>query len=142
MVSVRRGPQVSHPGVPSMNRRHFLAAAGSLSLSGCAGLFVDKERSRLNLSVHNERANPITVRVVVVDTEGATYEDESDRIDSGVARKFEVIGGRQGRLEVTVSGDDFRGQLAWNADTCRLFDGRIRVTNELVEITGECVEQW
>ncbi|MFW5963648.1 MAG: hypothetical protein ACOCQM_02190 [Natronomonas sp.] len=124
-----------------MNRRHFLAAVGAGSLAGCTGQFGDEENSRLDLTVQNDRADPITVRVEVVDSEGTTYEDESDQLDSGVGRAFEVIGGREGRHEVTVSGGDFRGQLAWNAAACRLFDGRIRVTNELVEVAGECVDQ-
>jgi len=124
-----------------MDRRHFLAAVGMTSLAGCTGVFNGEERSRLDLTVQNDRADPITVQVDVVDVEGTTHEDESDQVDSGVARAFEVIGGTEGRHEVTVSGDDFRGQLAWNATTCRLFDGQVRVTDDLVEVAGECVEQ-
>ena len=124
-----------------MDRRHFLAAVGTTSLAGCTGVFNGEERSRLDLTVQNDRADPITVQVDVVDVEGTTHEDESDQVDSGVARAFEVIGGTEGRHEVTVSGDDFRGQLAWNATTCRLFDGQVRVTDDLVEVAGECVEQ-
>lgn len=55
------------------------------------------------------------VQIEVVDTEGTTYEDESDQIDSAVARVFGIIVGSEGHHEVTVSGDDFQGQLAWNA---------------------------
>ncbi|WP_281193577.1 hypothetical protein [Halorubrum sp. F4] len=124
-----------------MNRRRFLAVAGATSLAGCTAPFGPEESSRLDLTVRNDRADPITVRVEVVDAEGTTYEDGSDRIDGGVARAFEVIGGQEGRHEVTVSGDGFRGQLAWNAATCRLFDGRVRVTDDLVEVAGECVDQ-
>lgn len=124
-----------------MNRRHFLAAAGATSLAGCTGLFDDEENSRLDLTVQNDRADPITVQVEVVDAEGTTYEDESDQIDSGVARAFEVICGSEGRHEATVSGGDFRGQLAWDAGTCQLFDGRVSVTDDLVEVAGECVNQ-
>lgn len=124
-----------------MKRRHLLVAVGATSLAGCTGLFDDEENSRLDLTVQNDRTDAITVQVEVVDADGTTYEDESDQIDSGVARAFEVTGGPEGRHEVTVSGDDFRGQLAWNAATCRLFDGRVRVTDELVEVTGECVDQ-
>lgn len=123
-----------------MNRRHFVALAASGSLAGCTGLFGTEENSRLDLTVQNERADPVTVQVRVVGADGTTYEDTSDQIDSGVATAFEVVVGRDGRRELTVSGDDFRGQLAWNAGTCRLFDGRIRVTNEIVEVAGECVD--
>lgn len=124
-----------------MNRRYFLAAAVTTSLAGCTGLFDDDENSRLDLTVQNDRTEPITVQIAVVDAQGTTYEDDSDQIDSGVARAFEVIAGTEGRHEVTVSGDDFRGQLAWNAETCQLFDGQVRVTDDLVEVAGECVNQ-
>lgn len=132
---------MSGTGVGCMNRRHLLAAAGTVSLAGCTGLFDDDENSRLDLTVQNDRANPITVQVEVVDAEGKTYQDTSDQIDSGVARAFEVTGGKEGRHEVTVAGGDFRGQLTWDAATCRLFDGRVRVTDDLVEVAGECVDQ-
>lgn len=124
-----------------MNRRHFVAVLTASSLVGCTGLFGTEENSRLDLTVQNDRADPVTVHIDVVDTEGTTYEDESDRIESGVARAFEVVVGREGRHEVTVSGDDFRGHLAWNASTCRRFDGRVSVTDELVAVAGECVDQ-
>ncbi|SFK83458.1 hypothetical protein SAMN04487950_1342 [Halogranum rubrum] len=124
-----------------MNRRHFVAVAATVSVAGCTGLFDGEERSNLDLTVQNERAQPVTVQVVVVDDEGTTYEDESDQIDSGVARAFEVPVGTDGRHEVTVSGEDWTGKLAWDATTCRLFDGQIRVTDDLVEVAGECVDQ-
>jgi hypothetical protein len=123
-----------------MDRRRFLAAVGTASLAGCSGRSGNDENSQLDLTVQNERTGPVTVRVTVVDEQGATYTDESDRIDSGVARTFQVPVGTTGRHEVTVSGDDFEGQLAWNADSCVLFDGRVRVTDELVEVASECVQ--
>jgi hypothetical protein len=123
-----------------MDRRYFLAAVGTASLAGCSGLSGNDENSQLDLTVQNERAGPVTVQVVVVDDEGTTYADESDQIDSGVARAFQVSAGTTGRHEVTVSGDDFEGQLAWNADSCVRFDGRVRVTDELVDVASECVQ--
>lgn len=123
-----------------MNRRYLLAAIGTASLAGCSGLSGSDENSQLDLTVQNERAGPVTVQVTVVDDQGATYTDESDQIDSGVARAFQVPVGTTGRHEVTVSGDDFEGQLAWSADSCVLFDGRVRVTDELVEVASECVQ--
>lgn len=124
-----------------MNRRHFVGIAATASLAGCTGLFDSDRNSRLDLTVQNERTDPVTVQVRVVDDEGTTYEDDSDQIDSGVARAFEVTVGEAGRHEVTVSGDDFRGQLAWNAETCALFEGTIRVTDESVDVAGECIDQ-
>lgn len=123
-----------------MDRRHFLTVAATASLAGCTGLFGREAGGRLDLTVQNERTEPITVQVAVVDEEGTTVEDESSQIDSGVARTFEVVVGTDGRHEVTVSGDDWHGQLAWNAGTCALFDGTVRVTAESIEVTSECVE--
>jgi len=123
-----------------MDRRHFVAVAGTLSLAGCTGLFGEPENSRLDLTVQNDRASPVTVQVDVAGDDGTTYEDTSDRVDSGLARAFEVVVGTAGRHVVTVSGEDFSGELAWNADTCRLFDGTVRVTDETVAVVGECVD--
>lgn len=123
-----------------MHRRRFAALAASVSLAGYAGLSDGAEESRLDLSVQNDRAEPVTAQIEVVDNEGTTYADESDQIDSGVARAFEVVVGTDGRHEVTVSGADWRGQLAWNADTCGLFDGTVRVTDESVEVASESVQ--
>lgn len=132
---------MSRPHSDDMNRRHFVAVAATASLAGCTGLFDSEENSNLDLTVQNERTDPVTVQVVVVDDEGTMYEDESDQIDSGVARAFKVPVGTDGRHEVTVSGEDWQGRLAWNADTCVLFDGTVRVTAESVEVAGECVQQ-
>ena len=129
------------PPKNGMNRRHFVAVAATVSLAGCTGLFDSEENSSLDLTVQNERTEPVTVQIVVVDGEGTTYEDESDQIDSGVASAFEVPVGTDGRHEVTVSGEDWQGQLAWNADTCLLFQGTVRVTDESVEVAGECIQQ-
>lgn len=124
-----------------MNRRQFVATAAAASLAGCTGLFGNGRKSQLALTVQNGRPDPVAARIEVVDAEGTTYEDESDQIDGGGARAFEAIVGSEGRHEVTVSGDDFRGQLAWNAGTCRRFDGTVRATGESVEVAGECVDQ-
>lgn len=123
-----------------MNRRRFVGVAATASLAGCLGFAGNEEPSRLDLTVQNDRAEPVTAQVTVVSDEGTTYEDESDQIDSGVARAFEVTVGTSGRHEVTVSGEDWSGELAWNADTCALFDGTVRVTDERVEVAGECVD--
>jgi hypothetical protein len=108
-------------------------------LAGCSG-FTGEDASQLDLTVHNEREEPIEAQVTVVDDGGTTYADESDRIDAGVARAFDVTVGSSGRHEVTVEGADWRGQLAWNADTCRTFSGTVRITAEAVEVAGECLD--
>jgi hypothetical protein len=123
-----------------MNRRRFVAVAAVGSLAGCSGLSGSAESGQLDLTVQNERADPVSVLVEVVDGEGTTYEENEDRIDSGVARAFDVTVGTEGRHEVTVTGDDWQGQLAWNAGTCALFDGSVRVTDGSVEVAGECVD--
>lgn len=124
-----------------MNRRQFVAVAGTVSLAGCTTWSGGDENSQLDLTVQNERSGPVTVDVTVVDEDGTTYEELSDQVDSGVARAFDVTGGTGGRHEVTVSGDDWQGQLAWNATTCALFEGTVRVTDGSVEVASECVNQ-
>jgi hypothetical protein len=123
-----------------MRRRRYVALGLAASVAGCTGSFDSETNSRLDLTVQNERADAITVRVTVVDDEGSTHASEDARIESGVARAFEVAAGRNGRHEATVAGDDWRGQLAWNADTCLRFDGTVRVTAESVEVASECTE--
>lgn len=123
-----------------MRRRHFITLAATGAIAGCAELSGGEENGRLALTVQNERPDRVTARITVVDDEGTTYEDRSDQIDSSVARAFEVVVGTGGRHEVTVAGEDWRGQLAWNVDTCALFDGTVRTTAEAVEVAGECVD--
>lgn len=79
--------------------------------------------------------------VAVTADGGTTYAEESDRIDGGVARSFAVAVGTSGRHVVTVSGDDFRGELAWDTGVCRRFDGTVAVADGSVEVVGGCVEQ-
>jgi hypothetical protein len=121
----------------TVHRRRFLALAATVPLTGCGGLG-EAEPSQLALTVQNQREQPITAQVTVLDSEGTTYEDETDQIDSNVARTFEVTVGPSGRHEGTVSGADWRGQLAWNADVCERFSGTVRVTSDAIEVASEC----
>ena len=124
-----------------MDRRRFVAVAAAAPLAGCAGPFGDSENGRLDLTVRNDGSEPVTVQVDVVADDGTTYAEESDRIDGGVARSFAVAVGTSGRHVVAVSGDDFRGELAWDAWVCRRFDGTVAVADGSVEVVGECAEQ-
>lgn len=124
-----------------MDRRQFVAAVATFSLAGCLGSSGNDENSHLDLTVQNDRSGPVTVAVSVVEDGGPTYEDVSDQIDSGVARAFDVSVGAEGRHVVTVSGSDWHGQLAWNATSCAVFEGTVRVTEDSVEVAGECVTQ-
>lgn len=114
-----------------------------LALSaGCSGLAGDAEtQSRLDLTVQNDRDRSVSVGVTVTDADGAVLVDESDRIGSGVARAFEFAVGTTGRHEVAVAGDDWRGQLAWDAGACARYEATVRVTPESVDVAGECVER-
>lgn len=123
-----------------MNRRHFVAVAGTISLAGCSSSSGGNESSQLDLTVQNERSAPITADVTVVDDDGTTYEEESDQIDSGVARAFDVTVGTTGRHEATASGTNWQGKVAWNATTCVQFAGTVRVTEDSIEVSSECVE--
>ncbi|WP_423997759.1 hypothetical protein [Halorubrum trapanicum] len=125
-----------------MERRRLLAAGtGTLAVAaaGCLGLG-EADPGRLDLTVRNDGDEPIDADVVVEGDDGTTYAEESDRVDAGVARAFEVIVGASGRHEVTVTGADWEGRLAWGADTCRLYDGEVSVDAETVEVAGECAD--
>lgn len=124
-----------------MNQRQFVALAGTTSLAGCLTSSGDSGNSQPDLTVRNDRSGPVTVDVTVVDEGGTTYKEESNRIGSGVARAFEVTGDTECRHEVTVSGDNWRGQLAWNAGNCAPFKRTVRVTGDSVEVAGKCVNQ-
>ena len=125
-----------------MERRSLLAAsAGALAASaaGCLGTG-DSDPSRLDLTVRNDGDDPVDVEVVVAGDDGTTYAEESDRVDAGVARAFEVVAGAAGRHEAAVTGPDWEGRIAWDAGTCALYDGLVAVDGETVEVAGECVD--
>jgi len=124
-----------------MHRRQFLALGAITSVAGCSGSFGGEQTGQLDLTVQNDRADDITVQVEVVDAEGLNYEFEETRIENGVAEMFDVTVGTDDCHEATVSGDGFRGQLAWTVDSCLRFRGTIRVTAESVEVAGECTDQ-
>jgi len=126
-----------------MKRRRLLAAStGALATAaaGCLGLG-EPDPGRLDLTVRNDGDDPVDVEVVVEGDDGTTYAEESDRVDAGVARAFEVAVGARGRHEVAVTGADWEGRLAWDAGTCALYDGRVAVDAESVEVAGECADQ-
>ena len=125
-----------------MDRRSLLAAsAGAFAgaAAGCLGAG-DPEPGRLDLAVRNDGDATVDVEVVVAGDDGTTYAEESDRVDPGVARAFDVAVGATGRHEVAVTGADWEGRLAWDADACRLYDGRVAVDGETVAVAGECVD--
>lgn len=120
-----------------------LVLVGVLLLSaGCLGLAGDGEqRSRLDLTVQNEGASPVDVQVTLAQDDGTVLANESDRVDAGVARAFDFTVGTSGRHEVTVAGEDWRGQAAWNADSCARYEATIRVSEGDVAVASECLEQ-
>ena len=121
-----------------MERRRILAAGATALTGGVAGCLGSDEPGRLDLTVRNDGDGPIDVEVVVSGQDGTTYADESDRVDAGVARAFEATVGASGRHEARVTGADWEGRLAWDADTCALYDGRVAVDAETVAVAGEC----
>ncbi|TKX85856.1 hypothetical protein EXE43_11465 [Halorubrum sp. SS5] len=123
-----------------MERRSLLAASAGALPGAVAGCLGDPEPSRLDLTVRNDGDAPVDVDVVVTGDDGSTYAEESDRVEPGVARAFEVTVGAAGRHEAAVTGSDWEGRLAWDARTCALYDGRVAVDAEAVEVAGECAE--
>ena len=126
-----------------MKRRSVLAATAATvtagATAGCLGL-EENDPGRLNLTVRDDGDEPVDVEVLVEGDNGTTYKEESDRVDAGVARAFEVIVGETGRHEVTVTGADWEGRLAWDPRVCDLYDATTVVDAETVELAGECVD--
>jgi hypothetical protein len=124
-----------------MHRRELLTATAALATAtaGCLGLG-ENDPGRLDLTVRNDGDEAVDVDVVVRGDDGTLYEEETDRIDPGVARAFEAVVGETGRREVVVTGADWEGQLAWDAEVCALYDGTVAVDGETVSVAGECVD--
>jgi len=124
-----------------MRRRELLTGTAALATAaaGCLGLG-ENDSGRLDLAVRNDGDEPVDVEVVVEGDDGTTYVEESDRVDAGVARAFEVTVGATGRHEVVVTGADWEGRLAWDAGVCALYDGTVAVEAETVSVAGECVD--
>lgn len=123
--------------------RWSLLLVGLVVLSaGCLGVGSDGDsQSRLDLSVQNDRTQPVTFQLTVTEPDGTALVNESERLDGSVGQSFDFTVGTTGRHEVTVAGEDWTGQLAWNADTCARYDATVRVTDDSVEVAGECLEQ-
>jgi hypothetical protein len=126
-----------------MRRRELLAATAATAtagaLTGCLGVG-EADSGRLDLTVRNDGDEAINVDVVVEGDDGTTYEEESDRVDPGVARAFEATVGGTGRHEVVVTGADWEGRIAWDAGVCALYDGTVAVDGESVSVAGECAD--
>lgn len=125
-----------------MDRRSLLAAAtaSATAVAGCLGLG-ENDPGRLDLTVRNDGDEAFDVEVVVRGEDGTTYEEESDRIDPGVARAFEAVVGETGRREVIVTGPDWEGRLAWDVGACALYDATVAADADNVEVAGECVDR-
>jgi len=124
-----------------VHRRTLLATAALASATGCSSLLGgDRDPNRLDLTVQNDRDQPLTATVTVVGPDDTVYLKETEQFDPGVARAFVERVGTTGRHEVTVEGEGFGGSQAWNAEQCSLYDARIRLTPDSVESSGECVQ--
>lgn len=109
--------------------------------AGCLGAGTGGDsQSRLNLTVQNDGTQPVSFRVTLTEADGTVLVNESERLNGSVGRSFDFTVGTTGRHEVTVAGEDWGGGVAWDADTCARYDATIRVSNESVEVIGECLE--
>ncbi|ACM56588.1 hypothetical protein [Halorubrum lacusprofundi] len=125
-----------------MHRRELLTAAATVTASAVAGCLGSGENDsgRLDLTVRNDGDEAVDIDVVVRGDDGTLYAEETDRIDPGVARAFEVTVDATGRHEVVVTGGDWEGRLAWDAAVCALYDGTVAVDAGTVSTAGECVD--
>lgn len=123
--------------------RWALLLIGVIVLSaGCLGLGSGGDsESRLNLKVQNDRTQPVSFQLTLTEADGNSLVNESERLGGSVGQAYEFTVGTSGRHEVAVAGEDWRGQVAWNADTCTHYDATVRVTDDSVEVTSECLEQ-
>lgn len=123
--------------------RWVLLLVGLVVVSaGCLGVGSDGDsQSRLDLTVHNDGTQPVSFRVTVTEADGTVLVNETGRLDGGVGQSFDFTVGTSGRHEVTVAGEGWAGEVAWNADACARYDATIRVTDDSVEVAGECLEQ-
>lgn len=121
-----------------MNRRQFTTAITAFTLAGCAERAENEDVGRLDLTIQSERPDTIAVDVTVVDEAGTTYAEVSDYLESGTTRSFEFAVGTSGRHEATVASDEWRSQIAWDVDTCSLYEALINVSSEEIQTLGEC----
>ena len=124
-----------------MKRRQFITTIPALMFAGCTEELENEENGRLDLTIRNEHSEPIAVDVTIVDAEGTTRVDLSDRIEGGTVQSFEFVVGTGGRHEVIVSGDEWRSQQAWDVDTCALYEGVVTVAPDRIDTRGECAGQ-
>ncbi len=112
-----------------------------LVVAGCVGFGGGSDDgSQVDVTVQNDRGQVVSFDIVVRADDGTIFLEESDQLESSVAQSFTATGAASGRHEVTVIGTDWRGQLAWNAESCKQFDATIRITDEVVDVVGECLE--
>lgn len=122
--------------------RWSLLLVGLVVLSaGCLSVGSNGDSvSRLDLTVQNDGTQPVSFQLTVTEADGTTLVNESERLAGSVGQSFDFTVGTTGRHEVAVAGEDWTGQLAWNADTCARYDATVRVTDDSVEVAGECLE--
>jgi len=127
---------------PTVGRRCLLAtaAAATAALAGCTTGRREPAPGTLALTVRNDRAESLAVDIGITDATGSAVESEAAEIAPGVARSFEFEVDPEGRHEVAVDGDDWRGRLAWEPSRCRRYAGTVAVDETLVSVEGECAE--
>lgn len=124
-----------------MKRRQFVTTITVFMFAGCIEEPEKEENGRLDLTIQNERLESVAVDMTIVDAEGTTHVDVSDRIEGGTVQSFEFVVGTGGRHEVIVTGDEWRSQQAWDVDTCAHYNGFVRVAPERIDNRGECAKQ-
>jgi len=82
------------------------ATVTASAVAGCLGSG-ENDSGRLDLTVRNDGDEAVDIDVVVRGDDGTLYAEETDRIDPGVARAFEVTVDATGRHEVVVTGGDW-----------------------------------
>lgn len=112
-------------------------------LAGCS-MAVDSNETldrRLDLTVQNDGAASIPVRVIVVAPDGIVIANTSERVAGRVAQSFDFTVRTPGRYDVTVTGTDWKTSFGWNAATCTHYAGTVSVTADSLDTAGDCLSQ-
>lgn len=109
-------------------------------LSGCAGLAGDSgPTSTFDLVVQNEGTAPATYQITVTDESGEVLSDQSDAFDPATGQEFELPLSGTGVHEVVVSGEDWSQTFSLDPANCEAYEGTIRITDDGIAGSSECV---
>lgn len=88
---------------------------------------------RLEVEISNERSDPESVTVRVLDSGGSVVDEAEYGVDPGVSRSHAFEGPSDGRYRAMVIGGGWRTNADWDAAACRDFLARTRLSGDEME---------